>query len=180
MDVVLSDGLAEIMLLSGSGRAIRFAEADVPVVGRTAQGVKGMSIEGDDGVVGMVMIRRDANILTVTDDAQAKRIQVGEFPLQKRGGMGTLVTSAAGGEGAVVAALEVLDADEVMLIAAGGQVSRVAAEDIPLQKRRSQGRRILKLAKGDRIVEVTRTQGGGGEPADVPLLGEGQLDLLGS
>ncbi len=177
-DVSLSDGLAEVMLLSGSGRAIRFAEEDVPVVGRTAQGVKGMAIKKGDAIVGMVLIRRDANILTVTDDGQGKRIPVGEFPLQKRGGMGTMVTSAGAGD-RVVAALEVLDADEIMMISSGGQVSRVAAEDIPIQGRRTQGRKVLKVPKGDRIVEVTRTQGGGGEPAEVPLSGEGQLDLLG-
>ncbi len=92
-DVALSDGLAEVMLLSGSGRAIRFAETEVPVVGRTAQGVKGMSIKGGDQVVGMVLIRRDAN--SPHGDAKrrtGKRIPVGEFPLQKRGGMGTLVS----------------------------------------------------------------------------------------
>jgi len=178
-DVSLSDGLAEVMLLSRSGRAIRFPEADIPVVGRTAQGVKGMDIKKGDAVVGMVLIRRDANILTVTDDAQAKRIPVGDFPLQKRGGMGTMVTASGAGD-RVVAALEVLDADEIMLISAGGQVSRVAADAIPVQGRRTQGRKILKVAKGDRIVEVTRTQGGGGEPAEPPVLGgEGQLDLLG-
>jgi DNA gyrase subunit A len=177
-DVSLSDGLAEVMLLSGSGRAIRFPEEEVPVVGRTARGVKGMAIKKGDGIVGMVLIRRDANILTMTDDGQGKRIPVGEFPLQKRGGMGTMVTSSGAGD-RVVAALEVLDADEIMLISAGGQVARVAAEDIPVQGRRTQGRKIHKLAKGDRIVEVTRTQGGGGEPADVPLSVDGQLDLLG-
>jgi DNA gyrase subunit A len=182
MDVAVSDGLAEVMLLSGAGRAIRFAEEEIPVVGRTAQGVKGISLDARDRVVGMVLIRRDANILTVTEDAQAKRIPVSDFPLQKRSGMGTLVTSAAGGEGKVVAALEVLDADEVMLISLGGKVTRVAAADIPMQKRRSQGRRVLKLIRSDRIVEVTRTQGEGGEPAAEPLTGgggDGQLDLLG-
>jgi len=176
-DVALSDGLAEVMLLSASGRAIRFAEAEVPVVGRTAQGVKGMSIKGGDRVVGMVLIRRDANILTVTEEAQGKRIPVGEFPLQKRGGMGTMVTT--GGGGSVVAALEVLESDEIMLISAGGKVNRVAADQIPVQGRRTQGRKILKLPAGDRVVEVTRTQGDGGEPAEAPLSGTPQLDLLG-
>jgi DNA gyrase subunit A len=175
-DVAVSDGLAEVMLLSGSSRAIRFAESEVPVVGRTAQGVKGKSIKGGDQVVGMVLIRRDANILAVTEEAQGKRIPVGEFPLQKRGGMGTLVTS---GGGRVVAALEVLESDEVMLISAGGKVNRVAADLVPVQGRRTQGRKILKLPAGDRIVEVTRTQGDGGEPAEAPLSGTPQLDLLG-
>lgn len=182
LDVALSDGLAEVMLLSSGGRAIRFAEAEVPLVGRTAQGVKGMDLKGADEVVGMVLIRRDANVLTVTEDALGKRIPVGEFPLQKRGGMGTIVNPSAGAGSRVVAALEILDADEVMLITAGGQVVRVAADSIPLQGRRTQGRKVARLAAGDRVVEVTRTQGEGGEPAPPPLLGgDGgpQLDLLG-
>lgn len=179
MDVAMSDGLAEVMLLSGSGRAIRFAEAEVPVQGRTAQGVKGMGLQGSDKVVGMLMIRRDACVLTVSEDAMGKRIPVGEFPLQKRGGMGNMVT-ASGAKSKTVAALEVLDADEVMLLTLGGQVVRVAADEIPEQGRRSQGRKLTKLVGGDRIVEVTRTQGGGGEPAaPVPLAGDPQLDLLG-
>ena len=179
MEVALSDGLAEIMLLSSGGRAIRFAEAEVPLVGRTAQGVKGMELKGSDEVVGMVLIRRDANVLTISEDGFGKRTPVGEFPLQKRGGMGTMVSSSDGPK--VVAALEILDADEVMLITAGGQVTRVSADAIPLQGRRTQGKRVAKLPGGDRVVEVTRTQGEGGEPAPPPLSESpgGQLDLLG-
>jgi DNA gyrase subunit A len=178
-DVALSDGGAEVMLLSSGGRAIRFVETEVPVVGRVAQGVKGMSLKGDDEVVGMLLIRRDANVLAVTEEAMGKRIPVGEFPLQKRGGMGNLVTSS-GPAGRVVAALEVLEADEIMLITASGHVNRVAAGSVPVQGRRTQGRRMVKLTAGDRVVEVTLTQGGGGPPV-TPFLGgsEGQLDLLG-
>jgi DNA gyrase subunit A len=183
LDVALSDGLAEAMLLSSGGRAIRFAEEDVPVQGRTAQGVKGIALKGSDEVVGMVLIRRDANVLTVTESAMGKRIPVGEFPLQKRGGMGTIVSATSGAGTRVVAALEILDADEVMLISAGGKVVRVAADSIPVQGRRTQGRRIASLPAGDRVVEVTRSQGGDGDPAPAaPLLGGGeadQLDLLG-
>jgi DNA gyrase subunit A len=178
-DVALSDGGAEVMLLSSGGRAIRFVETEVPVVGRVAQGVKGMSLKGDDEVVGMLLIRRDANVLAVTEEAMGKRIPVGEFPLQKRGGMGNLVTSS-GPAGRVVAALEVLEADEIMLITASGHVNRVAAGSVPVQGRRTQGRRMVKLTAGDRVVEVTLTQGGGGPPV-TPFLGgsEGQLELLG-
>jgi DNA gyrase subunit A len=179
MNVALSDGLAEVMLLSASGRAIRFAEAEVPSVGRTAQGVKGIGLKDPDEVVGMILVRRDANLLTVTEEAMAKRVPVSEFPLQKRGGMGNLVSSAGGGS-KMVAALEVLDADEVMLISAAGRVTQVSTDMIPVQGRRTHGRRIAKLPPGDRVVEVTRTQSGGGAPAAPSFEEEGsQLDLLG-
>ncbi|MDH3422081.1 MAG: DNA gyrase subunit A, partial [Gemmatimonadota bacterium] len=90
LDVVMSDGTAEVMLLSRGGRAIRFPEDEVSIVGRTAQGVKGMGLKGGDEVVGMLLIRRDSTVLTVSEDGTGKRTSVSEFPLQKRGGLGTL------------------------------------------------------------------------------------------
>jgi DNA gyrase subunit A len=175
-DVVLSDGAAEIMLMSAGGRAIRFPETDVSVVGRTAQGVKGIGLKGDDTVVGMLLLRREAWVLTVSESGLGKRTDVSEFPLQKRGGMGNLATPSSGEGGRLVTALEVLEGDEVMLISAAGQVTRLPADDVPEQGRRTQGRRLARVASGDRIVEVTRVHGSGA--AGTPGVPEGQLDLL--
>ena len=166
LDVVLSDGQAELMILTQEGRAIRFPESDVPEVGRTAQGVKGVGLGDGDGVVGMVVIRRDAHILTVTDDGMGKRTPVSEFPLQKRGGMGNLAIPAGADARPVVGAMEVLDADEVMLVTASGLVTRVPAEKVPVQGRRTRGARLLRLGSGDRVVEVTRVAAGSGGPSD--------------
>jgi DNA gyrase subunit A len=159
LDAALSDGTAEIMLLTRDGRAIRFPETDISVMGRTAQGVKGIDLRGDDRVVGMLLIRREAGVLTVSEDGTAKRTSVAEFPLQKRGGLGTLATPSSGSPRPLVAALEVLEGDHVMLVTAGGQVVRVAASDVPSQGRRAQGRRVIKVPAGDRVVEVTRAVG---------------------
>ncbi len=158
LDVAFSDGDCEIMLVTREGRAIRFPETDVTVMGRAAKGVKGIDLKGADTVVGMVLIRRDAWVLTVTDEGIGKRTEVGEFPLQKRGGLGTLAVSE-GAKATLVSALEVLEGDEVMIIAAGGQVNRIAAEDIPAQGRRTVGSRLIGLQKEDRVVEVTRVHG---------------------
>jgi DNA gyrase subunit A len=180
IDVTLSDGTAELMLLSSGGRAIRFPETDVSVMGRTAVGVKGMGLKGTIEIVGMIVIRREATVLTVTEDGTSKRTPVSEFPLQKRGGMGTMAVPA-GTEGRVVAALEVLESDEVMYIAYAGGVTRVAADAVPLQGRRTQGRKMVKLGLGDRVVEVTRTQGDGPAPSalvDAPDGPDRQLELL--
>ncbi len=179
LDVGLSDGSAEVMLLSRSGRAIRFPEDEVSLVGRTAQGVKGMGLRGKDEVVGMILIRRDSSVLTVSEDGLAKRTSVSDFPLQKRGGLGTL--AVPGGEKAspVVCALEVVEADEVMVVTAGGKVTRAAADSVPVQKRRTLGRRLVEVGKGDRVVEVTRAEGRGGAPArDLEGEDQGELDLL--
>ena len=180
MEVALSDGTAEVMLLSRGGRAIRFPEEQVSVVGRSAQGVKGMSLKGDE-VAGMLLLRRDSTVLTVSEDGLGKRTPVSEFPLQKRGGMGTLAVSGGEDAAPIVTALEVLEADEIMVITAGGRVARVAADAVPVQGRRAKGRRLAELEAGDRVVEVTRAEGRGGAPArDRPTSDEqNQLDLLG-
>jgi DNA gyrase subunit A len=156
LDVALSDGEAEVILLSEVGRAIRFPESEISVLGRTAQGIKGIDLRGQDRVVGMLLIRRDASVLTVTEDGMAKRTPVGEFPLQKRGGLGTWARPS-GAESPIVTALEVQQGDEVMLVSAAGQVARLAVEEVPVQGRRTQGKRVVRLPAGDRVVEVTRS-----------------------
>ncbi|MEE8386194.1 MAG: DNA gyrase C-terminal beta-propeller domain-containing protein, partial [Dehalococcoidia bacterium] len=98
--------------------------------------------------------------LTVTEEGRAKRSEATDFPIQKRGGLGTLAIQSSEEAGSLVSVLEVVEDDEVMVVAAGGQVSRVMAEDVPLQGRRTRGSQIVKLAEGDRVVEVTRAYGG--------------------
>ena len=169
MDVSLSDGTTEIMLLSRKGRAIRFPEDEISVVGRTAAGVRGMALKGDDRVAGMLLIRRDATVLTISEDGLGKRTEISEFPLQKRGGQGNLAMPSGEQNAPIVCALEVVEADEVMIVTAGGQVTRAAADSVPIQGRRTQGKRITTVDGGDRVVEVTRAQGRGGAPAREPM-----------
>jgi DNA gyrase subunit A len=177
IEVVLSDGTAEVMLFSRAGRAIRFAETDAPTQGRTAQGVKGIGLDDDDHVIGVLILRRDAGVLTVTEDGYGKRTPAAEFPLQKRGGLGTMFVPSSGKTAPVVAALEVTPDDSVMLVTAGGRTLSAAVETVPVQGRRTQGKRIVKIPAGDRVVEVTRTAGGrpesgvggpGGEGPELP------------
>ncbi|MEX2528785.1 MAG: DNA gyrase subunit A [Gemmatimonadota bacterium] len=163
--VTLTDGSSDVMLISREGRAIRFPETDIPVLGRTAQGVKGMGLKGEDQVVGMLLLRREAAVLTVTADGMGKRSEVGEFPVQKRGGLGNLV-SPGGAEMPVVGALEVLERDEVTLLTADGQALRVAASKAPVQGRRTRGGRLVKLNGGDRVVEVVRSPGTSEDPEE--------------
>ena len=130
----------------------------------------------------MLLIRRDSTVLTVSEDGLGKRTPVSEFPLQKRGGMGNLAVPAGEKNAPIVCALEVVEADEVMIVTAGGHVTRAAADSVPLQGRRNQGKRIVPVESGDRVVEVTRAQGRGGAPAKESLATESdedQLDLLG-
>lgn len=193
MDVRLSDGEGEVMLITKAGRVIRFPESDLSVLGRTAQGVKGIDLKGDDSVVGMLLIRRDAWVLSVTEDGKGKRTEVSDFPLQKRGGLGTMAlptgdaTAPGAARGTVlVSALEVVEGDEVMVVMASGQVTRLRADEVRAQGRRTQGRSLVRLAADDRVVEVTRAYSenvgaksevqGGNEGETVSVR---QLDLLG-
>jgi DNA gyrase subunit A len=189
--VKLSDGNAEVMVFSKAGRSIRFPEDQISILGRTAQGMKGMGLKRDDEVVGMLLVRREAQVLTVTETGMGRRTPVDEFPRQNRGGLGTLALSGGGEEGALVSALEVVEGEDVMVVTAGGAVHRVPAVDIPEQHRRSRGKRVVTLSPGDRVVEVTRAPGRGGNGGGAPYPNgsggekegvsseESQMELLG-
>jgi DNA gyrase subunit A len=161
-EVALSDGKAEVLVFSREGRAIRFPEEQISILGRTAQGMKGMGLRGEDRVIGMLLVRRDAQVLTVTESGLGRRTPVDEFPRQNRGGLGTLALPSGEEGGALVSALEVVGGEEIMVISAGGKVFRVPVADVPEQHRRSRGRPVVKLPSGDRVVEVTRASGPGG------------------
>jgi DNA gyrase subunit A len=180
LDVRISDGSGEVMLISKSGRAIRFPESDVSVLGRTAQGVKGIDLKDEDLVVGLLLLRRDAWVMSVNEAGLGKRTEVSDFPLQKRGGLGTMAIPS-GEDSSLVSALEVLEGDEVMVVTAGGRVTRLLVDDVPSQGRRTQGRRLMTLEAGDRVVEVTRAYGAAGARRE-PVVEDspGQFDLLGT
>jgi DNA gyrase subunit A len=117
-------------------------------------------------------------VLTVSEDGMGKRTPVSEFPLQGRGGLGTLAVPSGGAKVVpIVCALEVLDTDELVIVTAGGKVTRASAGTVPVQGRRTQGRRLTQIAKGDRVVEVTRSGGEGGAPARNPVGTSWQAEL---
>jgi DNA gyrase subunit A len=156
LDVQVSEGANDIVLVTAQGRAIRFSEDDVPSMGRVAQGVKGIQLRKDDGVVGMAVIRREATLCTVTANGYAKRTPVSDYPAQKRGGLGTITLDVSDRTGPLVAGKEVLDGDELMVISAAGTATRVVGTSIPVQGRATQGKRVINVGAGDRVVEVSR------------------------
>ena len=174
LDVVLAAGDTELMLFSRHGRAVRFPEPQVSVVGRVAQGVKGMGLRDGDEVVGLVVVKRESMVLCITESGVGKRSPVSDFPLHNRGGLGlaALPSSAKGGH--LAAALEVLDDDNVVLVSSSGAMTPVAAADIPPRARNAAGERVVRLAPGDRLATVTRVYGDPGVER-----GADQLDLLG-
>ena len=192
IEVVLSDERSQVMLLTTNGRAIRFEGKEIPIMGRTAQGVKGIDLRDDDRVVGAILVRRDASVLTMTGSGWAKRTPLSEFPLQKRGGLGTLAIPS-GAETELVSALEVVADDEVAVVTASGAVSHLDVQAVPEQGRRTLGSRVVRLSPGDHVVEMTRSIGStgvgeappepnrGGDPrgpSSVEGAGVGQVELF--
>ncbi|MBR9990184.1 MAG: DNA gyrase subunit A, partial [Gemmatimonadetes bacterium] len=165
LDVQVSEGTNDIVLVTGQGRAIRFPENDVPSMGRVSQGVKGIGLRKDDSVVGMAVIRREAALCTVTENGYAKRTPMSEYPAQKRGGLGTITLDVSAKTGPLIAAKELLDGDELMVITAAGVAMRVSGADVPVQGRATQGKRVVNVSAGDRVVEVSRVAREGADTA---------------
>ena len=118
--VELSDGNSQIFLGTSDGMAIRFEESDVRSMGRTAYGVRGISLREDDEVVAMAVVREGGTMLTVAQNGYGKRTELEEYRLQSRGGVGIINIQTSDRNGKVVGMAYVHDDDEVMLISSRG------------------------------------------------------------
>lgn len=157
--VQLTDGRREILLGTKQGITIRFPESEVRPMGRTAYGVKGITLEEGNEVIGMETITPDSttSILTVTEGGYGKRTPVGDYRVQGRGGKGIISIKTTEKNGPAVGFLQVRDGDEIMLMAAQGKVIRCRVDDIREVGRNTQGVRILELEDDrDRVVAVAR------------------------
>ncbi|MGB5257705.1 MAG: DNA gyrase subunit A, partial [Woeseiaceae bacterium] len=129
VDVAITDGKAQILLVASHGKAIRFDEADVRPMGRGAAGVRGIKLPGDHEVIGLTIMRAGL-ILTATENGYGKRTPVEEFPVQGRGGQGVIAIQTTDRNGRTVGAIQVEDEDEIMLISSNGTLVRTGVEDI--------------------------------------------------
>src|SRR5574340_600118 len=157
--VEVTDGQREILLGTKRGITIRFKEEDVRPMGRTAHGVRGITLEPGDEVIGMETITEEATtaILTVTEGGYGKRTPVNEYRVQGRGGKGIISVKTTERNGLAVGFLQVRDDDEIMLMAAQGKVLRCKVDDIREIGRNTQGVRLLDLdGEEDRVVAVAR------------------------
>ena len=173
LDVALTSGDDEILLVARGGRGVRFPEEEVPLMGRLAQGVKGMALRDRDEVTALVAVKREAAVLVVTELGFATRSPLSDFPLRKRGGLGVLAAALDDGTGRVAGALEALDDDNVMLLSAGGGLLGLSVDDVALRRRNARGDQVVSLGPGDRIAQVTRMHGEAGTAE-----GANQLDLM--
>jgi DNA gyrase subunit A len=159
ISVHVTDGQREILLGTKQGITIRFKEDEVRPMGRTAYGVKGITLEAGNVVIGMETITPDSttSILTVTEGGYGKRTPVTEYRVQGRGGKGIISVKTTERNGLAVGFLQVRDGDQIMLMAAQGKVLRCSVDDIREIGRNTQGVRILDLeGEDDRVVAVAR------------------------
>ena len=152
----LTDGKEELFIGTRAGKAIRFKEADVRPMGRTAQGVRGITLRGDDEVVAMTVVKPSGMLLTVTARGYGKRTELDEYRVQARGGLGlkNIQTSKRNGRVAGVAYVE--QDDEMMLITEQGKIIRMVTGDIRPIGRVTQGVRLIEIDKEDRVVSLAR------------------------
>jgi DNA gyrase subunit A len=154
--VELSDGKEQIFIGTCDGMAIRFEETDVRSMGRTAYGVRGISLRDGDEVVAMEVVREGGTILTVAQNGYGKRTELEEYRLQSRGGVGIINIQTSDRNGKVVGIAYVHDDDELMLISQQGMILRMKAGDIRTIGRATQGVRLIEMEEGDAVVSVAK------------------------
>jgi DNA gyrase subunit A len=162
VDVAITDGAAEILLVASSGKCIRFKESDVRPMGRGAAGVRGIKLAQQHEVIGLSIIH-DGLILIATENGYGKRTPVDEFPVQGRGGQGVIAIQTTKRNGRTVGALQVEDDDEIMLISSNGTLVRTPVADISIMGRNTQGVRLIRVGTGQRLVGLARIEPMGDE-----------------
>jgi DNA gyrase subunit A len=156
IDVQETSGTNDIVLATRFGLSCRFHESDVREMGRDTTGVKGIELRPEDLVVGMVVIKRDATLLVVTEKGLGKVSDVSEYRVQKRGGKGILTLNRTERTGNVVALMEVLPEDEMILITKQGILIRSSAAEVRKTGRNAQGVKLVALDDGDSVITVAR------------------------
>ncbi len=156
IDVQITSGTNDIILASRHGLSIRFHESDVRAMGRDTTGVKGIALSKDDEVVGMVVIKREATILVVTEKGMGKCSKLEEYRVQQRGGKGIITVNRTERTGDVVTIMEVLPEDEIMLITKHGVIIRSSVAQVRVTGRIAQGVKLVQLDDGDLVTAVAR------------------------
>ena len=157
VDVKLTSGSQDILIGTHNGLAIRFNESKVRPMGRTATGVKAITLGKDDFVIGMVsVLRASATILVITEKGFGKRSDLNSYRLTGRGGKGIITVKTSEKVGKMVSIKEVTDTDDLMIITVKGILIRLKIKDIRVMSRNTQGVKVIKLTEGDHISAVAR------------------------
>jgi DNA gyrase subunit A len=145
--VKITDGQNDVLLSTQKGMAIRFLETDVRSFGRQAVGVRGIKLKTNDKVVSMEVLNTDATILTVTKNGYGKRTAIDEYRRQTRGGFGLITIKVDERNGPVVAAMQVKNEDEIMIVTNMGKLIRMGADGVSTYGRNTKGLRLISMDK---------------------------------
>jgi len=154
--VQLTDGGRELFLGTRRGMAIRFEDGDVRPMGRTAYGVRGITLRDEDYVVAMEVVRPGGTLLSVTENGYGKRTEIDEYRVQSRGGVGVINIATSERNGEVVGVVYVQENDEILLITQQGMILRMPTNDVRAIGRATQGVKLIDLDEGDKVVSVAR------------------------
>ncbi len=154
----LTDGSMDILLASHNGKSIRFNESDARPMGRTARGVRGMMLEGDDEIIGMEVVSdaTASTLVTVTETGYGKRTSLTEYRVQSRGGKGIITIKTGGRNGQVVDVKLVDNESDLMFITDRGKVLRTRVSALSIIGRNTMGVRLMVLEADERIVAVAK------------------------
>ena len=152
--VDLTDGKSDIMLLSSAGKAIRFNEADVRAMGRTARGMRGIKLQEGQTLISLIIPKEGCTILTATVNGYGQRTALESYRPIGRGGQGVQAIQVSERNGHVVGACQVQDDDGALLITTGGTMVRIEVKDISVIGRNTQGVRLIRLSEGEQLVGV--------------------------
>ena len=151
-----SDGAGEVFIGTRDGMSIRFEETDVRPMGRTAYGVRGITLRDDDIVVGMEVVKPGGTVLTVTESGFGKRTEIEEYRVQSRGGVGVINITTSERNGLVVGVSYVQTGDELLVITQQGMILRMLTDDVRSIGRATQGVTIIDLEENDKVVSIAR------------------------
>jgi len=157
VDVAITDGNQELILVASSGKAIRFEEADVRAMGRGAAGVRGIKMPDEHELIALVVVG-EGLLLSATENGYGKRTDIDEFPVQGRGGQGVIAIQTTSRNGRTVGAVQVEDEDEIMLISSSGTLVRTPVSDISIMGRNTQGVRLIRVQSDQRLVGLARIE----------------------
>lgn len=152
--VELTNGNNEVILISSAGKAVRFNESEVRAMGRTARGVRGMLLKEKQTVISLMVVKPDAAILTATVHGYGQRTRLDDYRQTARGAQGVIAIQVSERNGAVVAATQVRDDDDVLLISDQGTLVRTRANEISIVGRNTQGVRLINLAEDESLVGI--------------------------
>ena len=175
LDAVLTNGNSEILLAGRNGRCCRFDENDARALGRTASGVRGINIDDDDEVVGMITYDPTAedaaahSILVVSENGYGKRSDFDEYRKTNRGGKGVKTLNITEKTGALVALKNVTDENDLMIINRSGLTIRMAVSDIRVAGRATQGVRLINIKEGDSIAAISAVNKSEEEQTEAPV-----------